>query len=291
MKNLITVLFGAATLLAGFPMAAAAADTAFTKVTAVKVEGDVTVKLAKQEAFVAVQQGTAYEFGCTIKTGKKAYVDLELSPKNSFRIRPDSTVVLEPVVKSSSAVNLTLKGGSVDSKLDDFPKGMNYGVQTPLAVCGAVGTSYTVSFTVDQDGTIHVSVVDNEGNVTFLGKHIKIERGGHLSPGQSLEIVLTKTPAGWVATVTFTGKPGDFIWLNLWGIRQKLLIEKNNQGVDATDATAKSFTSSCVMKIALPPYIDPLPPEDEDHGNGGLPPPPLPPVNPVTPIPSSPAGL
>lgn len=287
MKNLLAVCFGAAVLIAGFPLGAAAADAAFTKATAVKVEGDVSVKQPKQDAFVPVKQGTVYEFGCTIKTGKKSYVDMELSPKNTFRILPDSTVTLEPAAKSSSAVRLTLEGGSVDSKLDDFPKGMHYGVQTPLAVCGAVGTAYTVSYTVDKDGTINVSVVDSEGNVTFIGQHIKIERGG-LKPGQSLTIVLTKTAGGWVATVTFSGKPGDFIWLNLWGIRQKLLIEKKDLETNTTDAVTS--TSSCIMKIALPPYVNPLPNPDEDQGLPP-PPPPTPNINPITDRPASPSGI
>ncbi len=276
MKRMIMVGIGC---LLGGMTAFGAADAAFSQAKAVKVSGEVTVKPDGQEAFVVMQEGSSYSFGSTIKTGRASFADMEIAPQNSFRVQPASHVVLQKGIKSTVAMSLV--SGTVVSTLDKFPKNMKYEVQTPLAVCGAVGTSYSVTFTVAADGTIKLEVVDSEGNVSILGKHVKLERGSKLKPGQSLAIELTKTPAGWSAKVIFIGKVGDSLWLNLWGIRTKLVIEKNDAATGVGAGTANATTTASVaVTILLPPYIDPLP---GDPDKTAPPPPPAPPAIPVIP--------
>jgi len=271
--------------------AVAADDVVFKEVKVLKVEGDVTVTLTDKGEAVPMQKDAVYPFGTTIKTGRASFADLELSPKNSFRILAGSTVTIQPNTKSPKLVSLKMKEGEIESNLGAFPKGFRYEVQTPLAICGAVGTSYIVKYVYTAKNEVQIQVIDNEGNVTIRSEGMKVEGSG-LKPGQMLTVMLTKTDTGWVATASFTGAPGDGIILNLWGIRQEITIPTGSTTTTGTGTsttvttttTTTTTTATVTVKVDLPPYINPLPddtrimaPGEEGGAPKWNPPTPLPP--------------
>ena len=278
----------------------------FKEVKALKVEGDVTVMAATGTATVAMQKDAVYPFGTTIKTGRASFADLELSPKNVFRVRASSTVLLQPNDKNPKLVALKLTDGEIESNLGAFPKGYHYEVQTPLAICGAVGTNFSVRYVYTQKNEVQIQVIDNEGNVTIRGDQMRLEGNG-LKPGQMLVITLTKNVnKGWTVTASFTGIEGDSIMINLWGIREEITIpRKTDSAPNAPDGsptppadggpaaggsaaggsttTSTTTTSTVTVTVDLPDYVYPLPGDHEDKWEPPTPPPPLPPDPPISP--------
>ena len=264
----------------------AAATPIFKAAKALKVTGEVMVRANEKDVAVAMKEGDSYPAGTIITTGRASFVDMEFSPKNTFRIMAGSTVTVQPNTKNPKLVALKLKEGEVESNLGNFPKGCHYEVQTPLAICGAVGTIFKVKYVFVGKNGVSLEVTDSEGNVTVRNESgFKVEGNG-LRAGQSLSVTLTKGSSGWKANVTFTGAPGSRIMVNLWGIRQEIVIL---EGATTTGTGTATATASTSVEIQLPPYLDPtLSPlliqivTPEDGGNDGawkpfqpLPPPPL----------------
>jgi FecR protein len=291
----VATVFGLS--MVGYSVSAPKETPVFASAKAMKVEGEVTVRADEKTAPVSVKVGESYPAGTVVTTGRKAFVDMEFSPQNQFRILSNSTVTIQPDTKNPKLVALKVQAGEVESNLGAFPKGCKYEVQTPVAVCGAVGTVYRVSYVITEKGVATFVVDDREGHVTVRNEAggLKVEGKG-LSPGQTLTVTLTRSGAGWSAAATFTGPPGSKIMLNMWGIRQQLAIPKGAPtigggpvaGGNASEPAAAGIVASTAIQITLPAYINPLPntgqlvPQGTDGGNGPLPSPglgpsPLPP--------------
>jgi hypothetical protein len=113
---------------------------------ALKATGQCLVKAVGQEDYVDVKSGDTYAFGSTLKTGRNSNMLLEFSQGNTFRLLPRTTLVLNQNTRNPKLKVLKLQSGSISLQLDDFPKGHKLEVETPSAICGAVGTRFVVSF-------------------------------------------------------------------------------------------------------------------------------------------------
>ena len=111
-----------------------------------KVTGQCLVKQPGNDDYVDAQNLTSYPFGTTLKTGRNSNMLLEFSEGNTFQLLPRTTLVLNENTRNPKLKVLRLKSGSVSLQLDDFPKDHKLEVETPSAICGAVGTRFVVSF-------------------------------------------------------------------------------------------------------------------------------------------------
>ncbi len=144
--------------------------------TVLKTQNDCRYKAEK--GYKPVKPETAYPFGTVLKTGRRSTMDLELSPGNTFRLMPRSKLAVNADTRNPKLKVLKLEQGTVKLKLDKFPKGQKLQVETPTAVCGALGTRFTVSFeaaaeaekAVAQKGSRKNAVTCSEGSISVASR-------------------------------------------------------------------------------------------------------------------------
>lgn len=90
----------------------------------------------------------AYPAGSAAKTSATGPMRLQFDPKNIFRLLPGAEIIIRAPREEGKLrrVALELKSGQVDLTLDQVPKSYQIEVRTPTAICGAVGTSFSVSY-------------------------------------------------------------------------------------------------------------------------------------------------
>ncbi len=122
------------------------------------VEGFAVVKINGKAAYFKdgkeykpLREGTAYPYGTLIKTGRGTTVDIAFSPENVCRLMPRTRLAIVMDIKNPKLKRLKLEKGKVAIKLDNWPKGHQLRVETPTAVCGALGTRFSISFEDDTD--------------------------------------------------------------------------------------------------------------------------------------------
>lgn len=128
-----------------------------------------------------VKEGDVLPQNQTIRTGFDSYVELELSPGNSVRIKEDSQILIKDLDKESaepdgSVVRLTdfnLLEGDIVLKLENLPKGSLIQVSSPTAVAGARGTAYIVRYRPDTK-IARVGVLDKIVRVSSVGEPTKV---------------------------------------------------------------------------------------------------------------------
>lgn len=130
---------------------AMAAD--ITGFKAVALEGTAQIKVGDAAA-QPIELDKQYPFGATVMTGRNSWVNLEFNQGNTFRLLARSSLEITEDVKNPKLKKLSLETGKVEIKLDDFPKDHKLQVETPTAVCGAVGTRFVVEFENDENETI-----------------------------------------------------------------------------------------------------------------------------------------
>lgn len=103
-------------------------------------------QVKSETGYVEITVGELYDFGRTVKTSRNSFLDIEFSEGNTFRLLPRTTLTITESAKNPKLKVLELTSGEVDLKLDNFPKDHKLQVETPTAICGAVGTTFKVSF-------------------------------------------------------------------------------------------------------------------------------------------------
>jgi len=86
-----------------------------------------------------------YPFGVTLKTGRLSFILVELSPGNTFQMLAGTTMMIDRSTNDPRLKRLRMKEGGVSLLLDKWPKDHRLEVETPSAICGAVGTRFVVS--------------------------------------------------------------------------------------------------------------------------------------------------
>jgi len=220
-------------------------------------EGDVTIqapkapKADKAEKFTGLQLDTPYKLGSTVKTGRNAFADLELSPKNQVRVLAKSEVQVGVNMKSPLIIALKLNRGKVDCKLDNFPKGQIFQVQTPVGICGAVGTAYSVEELLGDHST-DTNIFVSDGSVYLDGQYVRT-LDTPLGPGQSLSISIVERQGERLVTVTFNGQSGESITLLLWGREFTFTVPAQADQVTGTISLVVLRMSSDNLEV--PPEI------------------------------------
>ena len=117
-----------------------------TTFLAVSKKGNCTVREPKKEQEEELRIDTPYPFGATLKTGRKSWALIQFSKNNRFRLLPRTRLVITLNVRNPKFKRIKLARGTVEVTLDSFPEGHTFDVETPSAVCGAVGTRFSVGY-------------------------------------------------------------------------------------------------------------------------------------------------
>jgi hypothetical protein len=117
--------------------------------TAIEVKNSCRVKVPGEAAYKSAELNQSYPFGTSVKTGRNSSMVLRFDDKsgqNTFQLLARTTLSIEENTKDAKLKILKLDSGNLKLTLDNFPKDHKLEVETPTAVCGAVGTRFVVSF-------------------------------------------------------------------------------------------------------------------------------------------------
>lgn len=96
--------------------------------------------------YVPIKIKQSYPFGSVVKTGRNSSMILEFSQGNTFQLLARTKLTITEDVRNPKLKIIKLEKGTINLSLDHFPKDHKLQVETPTAVCGAVGTRFVVSF-------------------------------------------------------------------------------------------------------------------------------------------------
>lgn len=116
------------------------------------LEGNVQVKPATEEGWKTAEKGMKVNIGDSIRTARHSLADVALDEekKNTIRIDPKTTIILGSN-NAGTIDKLDISRGRVYSKLENLKAGLTFEVDTPSAVAGVRGSSYSVNSERDED--------------------------------------------------------------------------------------------------------------------------------------------
>jgi hypothetical protein len=116
------------------------------------VEGSVQVQSPQESAWRKVEQGMRLSVGDMIRTARHSMADIALDAekKNTVRIDPKTQVVLNSAT-ADTFDRLDVSKGRIYANLESIKAGLSFEVNTPSAVAGVRGSSYSVYVERDQD--------------------------------------------------------------------------------------------------------------------------------------------
>lgn len=143
-QMLFSGMVACALIMAGQPMTRAA--------EVVYVQGSVQVQSPQEIAWRKVEQGMQVDIGDMIRTARNSRADIALDAdkKNMIRIDPKTQVVLNSAA-AGTVDRLDLSKGRVYANLEDIKSGLSFEVNTPSAIAGVRGSSFSVYVEKDTD--------------------------------------------------------------------------------------------------------------------------------------------
>lgn len=173
-----------------------------------KSQGDCTYQPAAGGRYQNVEDGARYPFGTVVKTGRRSQLELELSPGNTFRLLARSKLAIADDASDPKLIRLRVESGSVEVKLDKFAEGKKLQVETPTAVCGAVGTRFKVSFEWDPEekrtealASSRQSRFSCDKGEVFVSSRFQFQSGDEAVEGQTLDVPSLPEGSEFVATI------------------------------------------------------------------------------------------
>jgi len=153
------------------------------------------------EKWAATKVGRTYTTGTELKTGKRSYIEVALDEHNSFRIKGTTQVKVEKLLATTEGesgkvirlVELQVIDGEVNARLNKLPEDVRVRVSSPMAVAGASGTGFTVSFNKAKglslvkviQSTVLVEARDREDKQVEVGAFEQVEatpwKGGQIT--------------------------------------------------------------------------------------------------------------
>jgi len=112
------------------------------------------IKMAGKGEWSSPDLSKPYPTGSSAKTSSAGPMKLQFDPQNIFRLLPGAEVIVKSPRDEGRfrRVTIDLKSGQVNLTLDNVPKNHVIEVQTPTAVCGAVGTTFSVNYSSKGSG-------------------------------------------------------------------------------------------------------------------------------------------
>ncbi len=153
-------------------LAVAGAQSVLHAAEMLYVEGRVQVQSPSDNEWKTAEKGMRLEVGDLVRTARHSFADiaLDLEKKNTIRVEEKTLVTL-----NSSSANtldrLDLAKGKIYANLEDIKAGLSFEVNTPSAVAGVRGSSYSVYVERDSDevvaykDTIYIQTFDADKNL------------------------------------------------------------------------------------------------------------------------------
>jgi len=155
---------------------AALADESFNAFRLAEVTGIVKIKADDNAEYQAGEVGKDYQAGVTIQTARRSSAVLEFTPDNRVRVLANSEVKVVGKAAMRNTARIELHSGDVDGRLQALPKGMKFEVETPVGICGATGTDFSVGYGRLADNMTREMVMDcTEGQLVLEGDFVRTE--------------------------------------------------------------------------------------------------------------------
>jgi hypothetical protein len=132
-----------------------------------KIDGKCKVRVPTAEAFEDVVVSNRYVYGTVLQTSRGSSAIVRFSKGNGCLIHELTTITISENLKARNEKTLKLDSGGVKVLLEkNFHKNNKLSVQTPSAVCGAVGCDFTVTYKIVGDlRTTFLSCTEGEVRV------------------------------------------------------------------------------------------------------------------------------
>jgi len=228
-------LMAASALISVFLSATFCAAGPFDKEFTLKsIMGTCTVTLPDGK-ISAAEEGKAYPYGATVATGRKSSAVLELSSGNEVRVLANSTLKADQKAEDASDKTIRLREGRIQVKLqEDFHKANKFTVETPTAVCGAIGCEFTA---VAAPATCSFEVQEGQVLVSGAGPYAQwateLDSGDKISVSTVGKTITTVSNNGGKFQLKYKGAGGQEHPIDLpTGTKVDLTIQlgKNEQG-------------------------------------------------------------
>lgn len=175
-----------------------------TGFTALEVRG--RCQVIQDGSTAPLEIGKIYPFGTTLETERRSMAKLQFSNDNVFQLLARTRLTITEDANNPKLKILQLQKGQVDLTLDQFPDDHELQVETPTAVCGAVGTRFVVSF--EQEETADGQAITSQrrqssfscdkGEV-FVASRFSV--GGTETTGDTMDVPSMTAGSALVATI------------------------------------------------------------------------------------------
>ncbi len=152
-----------------------------------KISGDCEVKPAGARKFIKAQEGKAYAYGTTVRTGRKSSALIQLSAGNECRVLAKAELTMSDGITNPKLKVIHLTEGKIEVELEEMlteNTGNSLNVETATAVCGAIGTKFSCEAHKEQDINVVVFIVTH-GSTTIFGMNYAIDQ---VSAGTALSV-------------------------------------------------------------------------------------------------------
>lgn len=160
-----------------------------------KITGKCFVVPPATEKPVAAEEGKAYPYGTKVQTGRKSSLVIEFSKGNECRVLANADLTVTEDVKDKKLKTVKLNGGKIEVTLEKaFKENNGLNVETPSAICGAIGCRFDVHATEQRTVSV-VVIICHDGEVTAYGADFKIpimSGGSSVSVSRSQDGSLTR---------------------------------------------------------------------------------------------------
>jgi len=139
-----------------------------------KITGKCLVVPPETKMPVAAEEGKAYPYGTKVQTGRKSSLVIEFSKGNECRVLANADLTVTEDVKDKKLKTLMLNEGKVEVTLEKaFKEHNGLNVETPSAICGAIGCRFDVQASRQRTVSV-VVIICHDGEVTAYGADFKI---------------------------------------------------------------------------------------------------------------------
>lgn len=239
MKNLLLIIVGFLTITSSALVFAGDKPEVFT---IQDVEGDCKIK-PPDATYQPAKINENYPTGSSGSTGPDGTLTIEFDQQHRFLLLPKAEVVIglstrDPKFQKEADLSLNLNKGGI--RVIETKKDYELKVQTPTAICGAVGTDYMVE--VNNNGKKNLFKC-KEGTITAQSREDSSFKASKIKHGQSLDATVVPGKENSYASITTKGgeMPISF------GSEDQLKVKEGSEIILAQEKTEKN--TPAVLRI------------------------------------------
>lgn len=151
----------------------AAAQDAEFKV--IKIANECSTKGPGAAEFVNAKEGESYAYGSQLKTGPKSSAVIVLAEGSECTVLAEALLTVTQDVRDKKLKRIKLDEGKVDVSIDRGSCTLE--VETPVAICGAVGTKFQAAAKSDAETNLGAFSCD-QGIIQVVGRYFRAKKMG-----------------------------------------------------------------------------------------------------------------